>query len=184
MRENKRPFFRSCSHSSPMGSGRCGWRTWPLVASVILSAVAVWMAYYSVFVLEPPNYCTMTYMNSRLLPLPLNNVSRLESKYTLYLYREGPIYETVDKMVHNPFLTCLSCHLAPLDCSFILISQSFPLFLLYIFCLFHVRCVLRTFLKEPLRPSFFSLIAPFPTAYPVIPSPYFLSIVYRQILKH
>jgi len=68
-------------------------RALALVASLTLSLLVVSLSYYSVFIVDNPNYCTMTYMNARLLPVPLANVSRLERKYSLFVYREGPIYD-------------------------------------------------------------------------------------------
>lgn len=58
-----------------------------LVAVLVGSLVLALCAYYAVFVAEEVNYCTMTYMNPRYLPLR----TPADAKYRLHLYREAAL---------------------------------------------------------------------------------------------
>eukprot|EP01125_Pyxidicula_operculata_P008751 TRINITY_DN2909_c0_g1_i1.p1 TRINITY_DN2909_c0_g1~~TRINITY_DN2909_c0_g1_i1.p1 ORF type:complete len:837 (-),score=69.18 TRINITY_DN2909_c0_g1_i1:1056-3476(-) len=68
---------------------------------VLLSSLAG-MAYYDTFIDQEPNFCNMTFMDPRFIRFPLLNISRLEYKYSLYLYKEGslldPHFEDVQKL--------------------------------------------------------------------------------------
>lgn len=70
----------------------------PLLVTLVLTVVVASISYYNVFVKEEQNFCSMTYMDRRFIHVPLQNVSRLENKYSLYLYREGFVHHFTSRL--------------------------------------------------------------------------------------
>lgn len=69
----------------------CSMSSWaPLVACNLLVVAIAVVCYAVVFVEVDVNPCIITYMYPNYIRIRGENFSRLESKYELYLYREGP----------------------------------------------------------------------------------------------
>jgi hypothetical protein len=81
---------------------------WSVVALVMAAAAAFLAAGgWRVFVGVGPNYCTMTYMSARYLPVAVPNSPHAD-KYTLSLYREA---NQRLPLVHSPIAFCFNINL-------------------------------------------------------------------------
>eukprot|EP01124_Arcella_intermedia_P018158 TRINITY_DN2512_c0_g1_i1.p1 TRINITY_DN2512_c0_g1~~TRINITY_DN2512_c0_g1_i1.p1 ORF type:complete len:959 (-),score=170.88 TRINITY_DN2512_c0_g1_i1:55-2931(-) len=71
-------------------------RLLPILLISALTAMVGLVSYWDAFVsldLDKPNLCSMTWMMPTYQRIPFTNVSRLEYKYKLYLYREAPFFD-------------------------------------------------------------------------------------------
>lgn len=71
-------------------ASRLGLSWIPLVVCNVLVVAIAAICYAVVFVEVDINPCIITYMYPNYLRISGENFSRLESKYELYVYREGP----------------------------------------------------------------------------------------------